>query len=440
MDRARGKEILRRLFDCAVQAVRPESALPRYVSVDGGILRAGGTSYDLGKIGNVFLIGAGKASAFMAREISRMIEGRISSGCVNVKYGHGCEVPRCCVIECGHPVPDENGLAGAEQILHIAESAGEEDLVICVISGGGSALLPLPADGLSLADLRETNELLLKCGAEIHETNAVRKHLSRIKGGLLARTAYPARVLTLLISDVPGNDLDVIASGPTVADRSTYADAMAVVEKYGLSRKLPSVVVSHLRDGTAGKVAETPKPGDQVFAGVNNVIVADLDMALRAADEEARKMGFNSRVIRADLHVEAREAAKWFAGQVTGASGGGGNPPKCLISGGETTVKVVGRGKGGRNTEFALAAAIELKERPGWAILSCGTDGTDGPTDAAGAFCDPETIGRASALGLDAARYLTDNDSFTFFEKLDDLVFTGPTGTNVMDIQIALIS
>jgi glycerate 2-kinase len=403
------------IFRAALKAADPYQAVLRH-------LRLNPKAYQ-----NIFVIGAGKASAQMARAVERLMAARITAGEINVKDGHGAKLRRIKINECGHPIPDQRGVAGARRIAQIASQAGPDDLVLCLISGGASALLPLPAPSITLVQKQKITRSLLACGASIHEINCVRKHISAIKGGHLARLAYPSTLLTLVLSDVVGDDLDVIGSGPTVPDRSTIADARAILSKYGIPNKL------HME--------ETPKPGDQVFQKTRNVIVGSNALAVDAAASKARQLGFNTLVLSTSLVGEAREVARVHAA-VAREIQVAGRPvkvPACVISGGETTVTIRGQGLGGRNQEFALAAAIDIAGLGDTVILSAGTDGTDGPTDAAGAIADGATLARAQSLGLDASAYLSNNDSYHFFQATGDLIKTGPTGTNVADIQLILV-
>jgi glycerate 2-kinase len=383
---------------------------------------------------NVWLVGGGKASAQMAAAVEEVLGSRVTGGVIATKDGHLAPVARVLLRECSHPVPDERGVAAAAEVLEIARNAGEGDLVICCLSGGASALLPLPAEGITLADKQETTRLLLATGANIHEINAVRKHLSSIKGGLLAAAAYPARVLSLILSDVIGNDLDVIGSGVTAPDFSTYARAIEVLRKYGILDRVPQAVRTRL---TSGNAPETPKAGHPAFERTENVIVGSGDLALTAAAERARTLGYEPMVLSSFIEGETRDVARVHAAiaKEIRAFGRPSKAPACVISGGETTVTLRGNGKGGRNQEFVLAAAIDIAGMPEVCILSAGTDGTDGPTDAAGAICDGETVHR----GPDAPSFLANNDAYRYFERLDDLVKTGPTGTNVMDVRIVLV-
>ncbi len=319
---------------------------------------------------------------------------------------------------------------------------GQRELVICLISGGGSALSPAPVEGITLAEKQEVTRLLLACGATIHEINAVRKHISQIKGGQLARLASPATLITLVLSDVVGDSLDVIASGPTVPDTSTFADCLEILRKYRLSDTVPVAIRRHLEAGVAGAVPETPKPGDPVFSRTQTVIIGRNLQALEAASRQATALGYRPLILSSAIEGETREVARVHAGiaKEVLASGHPIRPPACILSGGETTVTLRGQGKGGRNQEFALALALDIDHMPGIAALSAGTDGTDGPTDAAGAFADWTTCARAEQHGLPPREALEHNDAYPFFERLGDLLITGPTQTNVMDVRIILIT
>lgn len=429
------------IFLTGVRAANAYHAVNAHLRLEGQTLVAGRQRYPMETIENVFVLGAGKASAVMAAAVERLLGKHVTGGLINVKYGHTAPVKRIELNECGHPVPDAAGVAGARRIMDIARRAGENDLVICLISGGASALLPAPAPPITLEEKQQVTRLLLACGATIHEINAVRKHISEVKGGQLARLAYPARVLSLLLSDVIGDPLDVIGSGPTAPDASTFADALAALDKYGLRERVPAPVRERLERGAAGKIPETPKADDPVFQRTQNLIVGNNRTAVDAAAKIARVFGFRPLVLSTMIEGETREVARVHAAIVREilASGRPARPPVCLISGGETTVTLRGNGLGGRNQEFVLAAAIELAGLPDVVVLSGGTDGTDGPTDAAGAIADGATLARAERIGLDARRMLAENDSYHFFEPLGDLIKTGPTNTNVMDLRLLLV-
>ncbi|MDY6790347.1 MAG: glycerate kinase [Thermodesulfobacteriota bacterium] len=430
-----------KIFHQGVQAVEPGSAIKRSCKRDGDHLFIGNRNYNLSHINNIFVIGAGKATAPMAAAIEDILGENITRGIINVKYDHTAKLDRIRLIEAGHPVPDHNGMQGADEILGLAEEAKKDDLVLCLLSGGGSALLALPAAGISLKDKQDTIKILLSCGATIHEINTIRKHMSKIKGGRLARAAYPAGMISLILSDVVGDDLDVIASGPGVPDPSTFEECIQIFKKYKLTKRLPKAVVSYIRQGASGKVPETPKAGNRIFKDTYNLIVASNMDAINAARREAKTMGYKTLVLSSMVEGETRHAAKVhtaIAKEIL-KTGNPIPPPACILSGGETTVNITGSGLGGRNQEFVLAAAIDIAEKNDIVVLSGGTDGGDGPTDAAGAIADNHTFKRAENMGLNPYHYLLNNDSYPFFNKLNDLLITGPTNTNVMDLRIILV-
>jgi len=427
------------IFRAALAAADPTAAVLCHVRVHDGALLAGRTRYPLRDVRKIHVVGAGKAGAAMAQAVERLALPREKRGAslVNVKYGHLAKLRWIELNECGHPVPDAAGVRGAERIAEIATSAGSEDLVICLTSGGASALLPFPAPPVTLEEKQAVTKLLLACGATIHEINAVRKHISNIKGGQLARMAYPARVVALILSDVIGDNLDVIGSGITAPDASTFANAQAVLDKYGIVNEAPASIRERFASGMCGEIRETPKHGDPAFARVQNLIVGSNRLAVDAAAAKARALGFRTLVLSTQIEGETREIARMHAAIVKEIAQYG-RPlarPACVISGGETTVTLRGKGLGGRNQEFVLAAAMEIAGLDRTVVLSGGTDGTDGPTDAAGAIADGSTLAR----GPDAQKYLADNDSYHYFEKLGDLVTTGPTNTNVMDVRVLLV-
>ena len=431
----------RRVFAAALAAVDPRAAMRRHLRVEGQWLLAGPARFDLPSLRRVIVVGAGKAGAAMAGAVEEILGDRVAGGLVNVKAGHTAPLRRVRLCEAAHPVPDEAGVEGARRMLALLRDAGEGDLVIACISGGGSALLPLPAEGLGLPDKQEVTRRLLACGATIREINAVRKHLSAMKGGLLARAAAPAAVLACIISDIIGDPLDAIASGPTAADPTTFADALGILDRYGLREKVPAAARAHLEAGARGERPETPKPGDPIFTRVTNVLVANNTQAVEAAEVEAKQLGLHALVLSTTVDGETREVARVHAAvaREVRTFGRPVAPPACVISGGETTVTLRGEGKGGRNQEFVLAAALALEGVPGAVVFSAGTDGTDGPTDAAGAVADGETCARARSLGLDPQAHLDHNDAYPLFHALGDLVITGPTLTNVMDLRLLLI-
>jgi hydroxypyruvate reductase len=395
---------------------------------------------DLARFRRVVVVGGGKASGTMALAVEEVLGDRVSAGLVAVKEATTGAPRRIRVVEAGHPIPDERGRAAAEEIRRLAATAGADGLVLGLVSGGGSALLPAPVAGVTLAEKQAVTRLLLDAGATINELNAVRKHLSALKGGQLARAAAPAPVVALLLSDVLGDPLDVIASGPTAPDPTTFADALAVLGGFALRDRIPVSVRHHLEAGAAGVVAETPKPGDPLFARVTNCVIGNSGLVTEAALREASRLGFPPLLLTGQLQGEAREVARVFAA-ILAESARSGRPvgrPACLLATGETTVTVRGPGKGGRCQEFALALAPALAALPGIVVLAAGTDGSDGPTDAAGALVDWTTLERARARGLDPRGALAANDAYRFFAGLGDLVVTGPTGTNLLDLYVAL--
>jgi glycerate 2-kinase len=424
-----------RIFRAALKAADPEQAVRRHLKLQGATLVAGRKRFPLSRFDRIQIVGAGKASGAMARAVERVLGSRLDGGFVNVPHGSRIRTRKVALNESGHPIPDERGLAGARRIAKIAAAAKERDLLICVISGGASALMPDPAPPITLADTQETTRQLLACGANIHELNTVRKHISELKGGQLAQLASPATVIALILSDVVGDDLDVIGSGPTVPDRSTFADAHRIFEKYAI--RPPDAVRERIELGQP----ETPKPGDPAFSRVHNLIIGSNRLAIDAAASEARALGYRTLVLSTFIEGETRDIAIMHAAIVKEilSSGQPIRPPACILSGGETTVTIRGTGLGGRNQEFVLAAVIALEGFGPFTIFSAGTDGADGPTDAAGAFADERTVAMGRNHGLDARRFLNDNDSYHFFESVLGLVKSGPTGTNVMDVRILLV-
>jgi len=435
------REAARRIFLKGVEAVEPAAAVKRCCRREGRRLHVGGSVLDLRAFKRIFVTGAGKASAPMALALEEILGDRVSGGIVNVKYGYTAPVQRVELVEAGHPVADENGVKGARKILDLLGKSTEEDLIFCLISGGGSALLPQPVETLSLSDKQETFRVLTDCGATIHEMNTIRKHMSRIKGGQLAGAAYPATVISFMLSDVVGDDLDVIASGPTVPDASTYQDCFNIIDRYDVRDRLPVNTLRHLESGFAGRISETPKTGDPVFTKTRNIVIGSNIDAVKSAEREARRLGYRTLVLSSMIEGETRCVAAThcaIAREILKT----GHPieaPACILSGGETTVTIKGEGLGGRSQEFSLAAAIGIAGVGPVVVLCAGTDGTDGPTDAAGAFADPKTVSRAREMGMDAHKYLEDNDAYNFFKPLGDLLITGPTNTNVMDLRILLV-
>lgn len=429
------------IFQAGLRAVSPGEAIKGFCRLDGENLRVDGRDYDLNLFTKIFVLGFGKAGASMAKAIEEILGERISAGIITVKYGHLEKLKTIKIQEAGHPVPDQNGHVGAQEIYNLASSADSETLVICLISGGGSALMPYPVNEVTLEEKQETTKVLLACGADIHEINSVRKHLSVIKGGGLAKAAYPATLITLILSDVVGDDLDSIASGPCVPDPKTFGDCSAIFAKYAIESGIPSTVLRYIEAGLAGTVPETPKSGQEFFKKTQNVIVARNFNALLQAKEKADELGYNTLLLSSMIEGETRDVAvnHMAIGSEIELHGYPIEKPACMISGGETTVTIKGTGKGGRNQEFVLAAALRMKGVENCVVLSAGTDGSDGPTDAAGAIADSSTLDRAALKGLDAHQYLENNDSYHFFDQLGDLYKTGPTNTNVMDLRILIV-
>ncbi len=391
-------------------------------------------------LGRIIVVGAGKACTPMALAITELLGDQITAGQVIVKYDHVDQDSQAQtnikISEGGHPLPDEAGFAATANIIDLLQDTTAEDTVICLISGGGSALLNQPVTGISLADLQQTTQALLAAGATIDEFNTIRKHLSKVKGGGIARLAAPAALYALILSDVVADPLSIIASGPTVPDPSTFDDAWAIIERYRLESNLPETVVQHLRVGKRRDIPDTPKSGDAIFERVQNVIIGSNRIAAQAAVQQAKANGVNGQLLSTFIEGEAREIGKAVAGLAKGLIRDEGDlkRPACFVLGGETTVTLTGEGKGGRNQEMALAVAIALEGWVNTLVVCLATDGTDGPTDAAGAFADGDTVARARQLGLDPQVYLERNDAYNFFSALDQLIMTGPTQTNVNDL------
>ena len=427
------------IYNAAIKSVVPNCLINNVLKIENESLCISNFKYPLSE-GKIWVVGAGKASALMAQSIENLLLENIAGGCIIVKYKHICALQKVQIIEAGHPTPDENSLIGSTLIKKIVQQADKNDLIICLWSGGGSALLTDVPEGIQLNDIIQLNNSLLRCGATINETNAVRKHLSLLKGGQLAKMASPTRVLNLLLSDVVGDLPDVIASGPATADPTTYENALWVLEKYALTDEISPSILTYLKEGIEGKHQETVKAHNPVFDRVHEYIIGNNNIALEAAAKKAETLGYETLILSDAMQGEDIEVTEYILQtaidfkkeRMSGQS-------LCLLMGGETTVKVEGNGKGGRNQHSALFAAMMLQNRPKISFLAAGTDGTDGPTDAAGAWADHTTLENALTAGIDPLKSFRECDSYTFFEKVDGLLITGPTFTNVMDLKIVLV-
>lgn len=434
------RQQLERIFGAGLAAVAPDAALRRHVRREGDALCVDGEVWPLPERGRVLAVGAGKGAAPLAKALEELLGDRIDEGAIIVKYGHGMALERIQTYEAAHPVPDAAGQAATRHILRLVEGAGAEDLVICLFTGGASALTPAPVAGVTLEDMQRLTASLLACGASIQEMNAFRKHLSVFGGGQLARAAAPARVLSFLVSDVVGDDMGVIASGPTSPDASTFGECLQLMARYGLEERLPPALVRCLRDGAAGRRPETPKADDPLFRQVCTRIVAGNGQALAAAAQAAQDMGMVVQVRERPYTGEARECAVQLVKEAQAAARrlGGAGRRVCYLAGGECTVTLRGTGRGGRNQEMALAAALHLREAGDSRVtaLFAGTDGTDGPTDAAGGFAAGAAL---AGRETEARELLEQNDSYTALERGGLLLRTGPTLTNVMDMAILCV-
>ena len=430
----------REIFNAALTAADAAKAVSRHLRVDGEVIDIDGRLYSLGSYRNIFVIGAGKASAQMCGALAELIGDRLYGGIIIVKYGYAVPMKKIAIIEAGHPIPDENGLRATEQLVGLLRQTTGEDLVINLISGGGSALLCSPADGVSFHEKQEITRRLLRCGAPIGEINAIRKHISKVKGGRLARLAYPSTLISLILSDVVGDSISAIASGPTAPDPSTFFDCQGILDRYQLRTEKSGSIARLIGKGSAGEIEETPKPGDPIFNNVVNAVIGSNRLAVIAAKEQAETLGYSVKVIDDLAEGETTELAVAHAAILKEIYHSGTSRRRaCVISGGEATVTLHGDGLGGRNQEFALATALEIDGLDGIVALIGGTDGTDGPTEVAGGIVDGDTVRRGKTHGLDARDYLSRNDSYHFLRATDDLLVTGPTFTNVMDLRLFII-
>lgn len=437
----KARELALGSLETALNVVNPKQLIGSRLSLKNSVLNVDGHSFDLNKFRNIYVVGGGKASGSMAEGLEQVLDKRIARGLVNVPHGTKNNTSIVELHGASHPVPDDAGVEGTRRMLKMVDDAEDNDLVICLISGGGSSLMPLPRDAISLSDKRTITNALLKSGATINEINTVRKHISDFKGGWLAKKAYPATVLNLILSDVVGDPLDFIASGPTVPDSTTFNDAIEVLKKYTLWAEAPPSIVKVLKEGARGFIPETPKADDKAFKKVCNVVVGNNRFASLAACGRLQSKGLNTLLLTATLEGEAKQVGIMLASVAREVSISG-NPvrkPAAIVVGGETTVVVTGKGLGGRNQEISLAAVPRLNGLDGVVVASLSTDGIEGPTDAAGAIADGKTLVRARKMELVPERFLADNDSYHFFSELGDLVFTGPTGTNVNDISVIIV-
>ncbi len=427
------------IFLTGVESVKPGNLINRFVSVNQNNLKIEELSFNLSKIRNIYVVGAGKASAAMAEAVESILGSRITEGHIVTKYDHSVPLKFIGITEAGHPVPDENGINGTEKILSIAHKAGKHDLFLCLLSGGGSSLLADVPEGCTLDDLQALNSILLKTGANINEMNCIRKHLSGVKGGLLAKAAYPARVVSIILSDVIGDLPDVIASGPTSPDPTTFDEAVTILRKYKIEDQIPGKIYNVLLEGTEHKREETLKNSDKTLLGIHNLIIGTNTLALKSAKEMAESLNYETQIVTNKLNGDVTDVASYIVETAIAIRSKNNISKKaCLLFGGEPTIKVTGSGLGGRNQHLALLIARMIKDMPGITVLTGGTDGSDGPTDAAGAVVDLFTFKHALSLKMDFDQYINNCDSYHFFEKEGGLLKTGPTQTNVMDLIIVL--
>lgn len=432
------RNIAEEIFTAGVRSVLPEKMFQLHVKLTDERLEIAGENYELSQFNHIYVLGAGKAAALMAKEVENVLKDKITDGHIITKYGHGAKLHYLTLTEAGHPIPDAEGVKGTQKLLEIAEKAAENDLVICLLSGGASALMADYPETATLNDLKRANELLVTSGSNIHEINTVRKHLSNVKGGRLAKAIYPATTISLIISDVIGDKLDVIASGPTVGDSGTFADALSVIDKYALASSLPASLLTHLQKGAHGAIAETPKPDDPIFEKVRNYIIASNRVALENAATKAKELGFETHIVTHCLQEDVLEVADFIVKAIDKQKNR--KESVCLLFGGEPTIKVSGNGLGGRNQHLALLLVSKIAAMKNITILCAGTDGTDGPTNAAGAVVDNKTMRLAKEKEIDVRPYIENCDSYNFFAQIGGHVITGNTGTNVMDLVVVLIN
>jgi glycerate 2-kinase len=430
--------LAKQIYQAGLDAVDPYQAVLKYLRIEADKLIIGEYYALLTDISRIFVIGAGKASAYMAQAVEKVLLDKLTGGIISVKDGHTKPTQKIRIEEASHPQLDSRSIANGKQIIEYCQQARKDDLVLCLISGGGSALMEVLPPEIALEDLQTTTQILMHQGADIVALNTVRKHLSLIKGGQLARQAYPARVCSLILSDVVGDDLSAIASGVTVPDPTTFADALQVLERFDRKRQIPTQIWDYLQQGVRNLVPETPKPGDSIFYRVSNSVIASNQLAIASAAQLARQLGYRVDILSTNLTKEARVVAREIA-DISLRKQREAQQKLCLLAGGETTVTVTGQGIGGRNQELALATAIALAGVDGITLLSAATDGGDGNSQATGAIVDGFTVIRAKELGLNPQQMLDDNDSGTFFQRLGDAIATGATFTNVNDLVIVLL-
>jgi glycerate 2-kinase len=439
----KAREIILDAIEALLDEVEPKKVVKSQVQLTNETLIVGKKSFDLSSFNNILIVGGGKASGFMAEALEEILGDRIKHGLIVVPKGTSgkFKTKKIVIHEASHPIPDNSSVEGARKIVNLVSHTKEDDLVICLISGGGSSLMTLPRTGILLKDEQKVTDLLLKCGATINEINTVRKHISAFKGGQLAKAAYPATVLGLLLSDVLGDPLDIIASGPTVPDSSSFEDANEILKRYDLLEKVSVSIKKVLSEGKKGLIEETPKKDNPIFKKVYNIVIGNNRIACQAAIKAIKKTGLNTMFLSSYMEGEAREVGTTLSALTKEVltSGNPLSPPVGIVVGGETTVTVTGKGKGGRNQELALAAALKIEGLDKVVIASISTDGVDGPTDAAGALVDGETLKHSRELMLDAEMFMKNNDSFEFFSRVGGLIYTGPTGTNVNDITIMIV-
>jgi glycerate 2-kinase len=434
------KELAEKIFLAGIESVLPANLIARQMMIRDNYLVAGSLKFSIEESGKIYVIGAGKASGLMAAEVEKLLGDRITDGHIAVKYGHACQLKYIKITEAGHPVPDSNGYKATREILEIAGKATHNDLVICLISGGGSALLADFPEGSSPEEMALLSQLLINSGASISEINTIRKHLSLVKGGQLSKAIYPGTVVSLILSDIIGDPIDAIASGPTSPDPTTFNQAIGILRKYNLVSLVPAGILKYLEEGKKGNRNETPKSGDPVFKKTYNILTGSNRSALEAGRRKAKGLEINSFIIDDRLQGDVTEVAKRIVEvSLKYQYDNGVRKPACLLFGGEPTLKVTGNGTGGRNQHLALMCSLLLQDKPGITLLIAGTDGSDGPTDATGAVVDSDTARDALSKGFNPEKYLGEFDSYNFFKNAGGHIKTGPTGTNVMDMMVAII-